>query len=350
MNLIGKIYSKMTNEDVNLDSPDILRNNSRPDGSPVHFEDNDAVPFFVLSDGRYVLGIPQKTHMQSIHKWFGGDPMMTREFVNNVILQGRYWKDVNYFSFWHLEDRLVQYAINAMMSIGDKERPCKMFYRREAYVVDLNNGTMEKESEQSLERDYEGLPAISKNAMMSKWRNDAEYARNAYVVSTWNGEEYGFRRPNNVEKYAIAAANIVKDYYAGKGSKKKAPQFSIDQWYGFVESWSDGKLTFDDLMSYYHIRLRKKLAGRNDKSVPSELKKQDTSKGMYDTPIEQYLNECGLDDTQYHMMGKFVRVATEYIEKGEEAVNHAKEKGFKVWNVRYSSSNPTDGILYFDIR
>lgn len=332
----------MIDEKISHDSPDNMFS-----GKDITWQDRDATPFFVLNNGKVERGIPQKTHMETLSYWFRPriDDSMTDDEIqaemrserrnmrayDHILLQGRYWEYWNYFSFWSLSKKLIPLAVRAMQEIADHSIPCKLFYRDVEYDVDLENGIVHRASVKEKDRSYsEGkLNTFVLQKIRNTWNNEVDKAGKNMLVSMFDGNDIQFRRPRMYEAYAIAAARIVDLCH------ERNSTLVLERFYDFVNELTHGEVTFDDLLDYYHFRLRKKMVGRGDmKSTQGIIATKFTPNGKWIGKLENFLNQNGIEDTQYQLMPDGANVTTTFDREAERVIACAAQNGFLASNVR----------------
>lgn len=359
---MGRLDKERVDEKLLHDSPDNIRSRKHlVRGTDIEWTNKDAQPFFVLNDGTIDLGIPRTTHIQTIDFWYkprlNGEMSDSekaavckskmrdrRAYINHVLLQGRFWKNANYFSFWALPRELFPLAIKSICELADKTMPCKLFIRDIEYDIDLDNGIARKTNTKERDTSYRDgtMNSFAKQRIPRTWREEVEKASKNMLVSTFDNEKLNFRRPKAYEAYAIAAARIVDQCQMNDST------LIMDRFYDYIDELFGGQVTFNDLLDYYHFRLRKKMVGRGDvKTTQGIVSSKFTPHGKWLGKLEDFLNQNGIEDTQYQLMERGAKVITNDVKEADCVITNAERNGFVVDKVRRMNLSGNETISFY---
>lgn len=81
----------------------------------LRWRDSDAYPFFLLKGNKIVYGNKSRTHKEYYEGKYSDDKGKLTKFIESIIIQGRYWKNSNVFSFWYINE--VDNTTSLLMSL-----------------------------------------------------------------------------------------------------------------------------------------------------------------------------------------------------------------------------------------
>lgn len=289
----------LTDEIDNESSENLVENDeneafSTPDtsyinGEKVNWVDNDAIPFFILKNGKLEYGTPRDTHQHYYKDNYGQDNETLHGFINSIVLQGRYWKDKNVISFWYMgeEDNMSTLIRKAVKLVADLHRDCYIAYKDKLYQVmrDENDYMWFKDISEP-EENTELTPEKEKK-LQHWWESDMNFVKRTFVINDSIGGKFFTRPLNDYELFAANCHQIWADFI-------KNESFTYEEVELFVDLLTKGRLSFKEGLNYFARNLRNKIIGKQLlKQLPNGHPHQSES------AIEDFLNDLGISRSEY---------------------------------------------------
>ena len=226
-------------------------------GRTYYWRNDDALPFFVLSDRTIEYGEKGERHDKHINDTYG-DGFPARNFVDDIILQGRYWPSGNMFSFWDVDwDYFSAQQLITLMSkvCGDQGKNvegAKLAYRDKVYgvaegrFIELENTKERRTLDDAMYRSLDTM-----------FKSELDYVKRTVYVMERVGQGMACRQLNDLEAYAAACYRFSSDFFHNKNS-----QYDKEDFREYIDRKFKGRTSFDELYSYFTRVLR-------NKTVPS---------------------------------------------------------------------------------
>lgn len=271
-------------EEANYQAPDSVDYQ----GGIYNWRDRDAIPFFVLADGSIECGEPGKRHMDYTEKF--SSEFSKRQFVDDIIFQGRYWKDGNMFSFWYIDWGYYsdQYIINIMGKVcreyGANPLKAKLAYKDHVY------GVMKDGERYYLNQEESTLTRTSLTSEMFDTIDDMfignmNFFRRENYALVKMGQTLKARPLNDYEALAGGCHQMMADFFHKTNTK-----FNKDDFRMYIAKKYN--TSFDELIDYFESVLRNRLVSR--------FRKDDSYQTFsnFQDEIMSMANECGIGDTE----------------------------------------------------
>jgi len=274
-------------------SPDRIYQNQQQFES---WNEKDAVPFFVLYNGNIIYVAEGKRHLD----YFGQMSFAKLgKFPNNVMLQGRYWKSKNAFSFWTISEDDTNDMLNAVIKVCNKYQKnpqgATIYYYHKKYVVaydsnyetyylSMRDNTIEP---RTVDRTLKNTDEIIKY-----WIEDTGgFIDNSYRIVSHNQQgKMIVRDLNETEKLCTTVYQIYCDFL----KQDEYSKFSIADFDKFL--FKNYNVRFRSLMDYFHNNIRRLLVVKND--IEGEVEED------YDMSdvLEEIAIKSGLDMSEYNLI------------------------------------------------
>ncbi len=252
--------------------------------------DEDAIPFFVLSSMEVVVCPKQTKHLDYYSK--GKTPYQERDFVNKVILQGRYWESTNTMSFWLLKSQDLPYIRAAYQKICDKTRDCFILYRDKKYKINHDENYIWLSTTDISDGNRKNTLDVREfNKLKDTFDETKDYvARNYGLRVEKNGVETT-RKFNDYELFAATCFQFWTDYLRTSNVICTTEEFKT-----FISLLTNKTHTLDEMLDYFYSKIRRK-RGVLSQDINS-IKYQPMNN---DNLIGKTLNRLGVDDSEYEI-------------------------------------------------
>ena len=322
-------------------------------GVTYHWKDDDALPFFVLSDGTIEYGEEGKRHDDHIINKYG-EGFPRRNFVDDIIFQGRYWPSGNIFSFWNIDwDYFGSSRVIAAMAkvCQDQKKSvvgAKLAYMHKVYEVEKRNDSYAfVDLENTKER--RTLDEWQYNKIDTMFRSELDYVRRTVYVQERMGQRMDCRQLNDLEAYATACYRMASDFFHQRNS-----EYDKEDFREYITRKTGGYLTFDELYQYFTGVLRNKTV------VSAQRNSNFHTLSHFKDNIMDCAYESGLGDVDIRVLpddsGKpySYNVKTMKAYAAKKFYNAAKDKGFIVDQFTKRETKNIDGkpfeVISFRVR
>ena len=315
--------------------------------SNLHWRDADAIPFFMLSNGKIIECPKSTTHNDFIETKFA-DKDSQRTFINSVIMQGRYWKKSNVFAFWNIDsdsDSCMKYIINKM---SPSPYTSKVFYNNK--ILKLKTDDRGDEWFDSKHNYYDRNTVLddSKKAIIEHWFNsDMNFIKNNYRMAEKKGNKLSTRSLNKHELLSATCYQLWADFFMNPNSKFN--KFTLDELSLYVTLKYKGT-SFKELFDYFHKSMRKKMVAqwKENEYTSDEMK--------INNEFEELMSNFGFSDTEYTIINYentdepySCNVKTEDYDKAHEITDALKSSNDFIVD-RCTSRKISDEIKLYSFR
>lgn len=327
-------------------TPDTIHSTDINGGS-AHFRTDTAIPFFVMNNNKIIYGEKAKRHLD----YFNNMPTNERHrFTSSIKLQGRYWSELNAFSFWYIgEDTSL--IIDTVTAICEKfkrsPKTAKVYYRDrilslnydkdfDTYEMNDNRNDYEDYVEQ-VERDE-----TNPNERIAYWfQSTGDFVNNNYGMLVYDKTRQPRFEPLNKHQWlCVTTYQIYNDFLKNDSSK----QFSFDDFDSYIHK--NYKASFKSLMNEFQSKYRNHLITRQDfdSFTKNEYEPND---------LESIIMDAGLHTSEYKIVTYdgtdnvySAEIKTEDYDKYQKVIALAKVNNLVI--DRVNSYKMGDGInIYF---
>ena len=315
--------------------------------------DPDAIPFFVLSDGEIEYGEKGKRHADFMDSTFRG-AFDRRNFVDDIILQGRYWESGNIFSFWYVDwdyfsgNGIIQILAEVCRRFNSSVVGAYLAYKHKTYVVAKNDDYYWlKEVENTKER--RTLDQKTYDRIDSMFSSEVSYVKRTVCVLEGFGQTMVPRDLNPFEAIAAGCYRMASDFFHDKNS-----EFDKEDFRAYLDTRFKGRVTFDELIDYFSGTLRNRL---RPKSVVSGMLR---TLSNFDDDILDSIHRYGLSDVDMKIIPSddgtpySYNIYTTKIQSANRLCSYMVDSGYivdrKVGRKVEDSNGRTFNIVSFRIR
>lgn len=259
-----------------------------------HWSDKDAIPIFMLSNGKIIkcpLGIKHQDYIDSKFT----DKNKKRSFINSIILQGRYWKKSNIFAFWNIDNDSENKIKYIVKQLSNSPYTSKVYYNHRIYIL------KHKEDDYG---DYEWFETISEkpnkdtvlNDEKKKWLNhwfesEKNFVDRSYKMSEKKGNKLSTRDLTKYELLAATCYQIWTDFFMNPYSK--FDKFNLDDLILYIDLKYHGRVSFKELFDYFHRVMRKKMVSINQEN---DYQSEDMET---ENDFDKLMSEFDFGDSEY---------------------------------------------------
>lgn len=218
--------------------------------------DDDAIPFFLMPNKQIVLCKPKTRHVDYLNSQFD-NISSKRKFINQVNLQGRFWKNHNAFSFWNVDDNndsKIKFVVNRL---SPRKNGALIFYNNNEYKYVVEQDGYEWLKNISNKRERNGLDDTIRKKLDYWFDSDMDFVNRQYVMSDLR---YGHVMTRELTQYELLAATcyqIWTDFLMNPHSKTTT--FTLEDLEVYIDLKYHGRVSFKELFNYFHKMMRKKM-------------------------------------------------------------------------------------------